>query len=252
MHGSTTNMLAGMVDKLASHAIVSDEDRTALLALPHISRTFEAGRYIVREGDVTDSCALLVSGFAYRHKTTGNGGRQIVGILFPGELLNLQQLHIDVADHNIQTLTSCVVATIPHKALRAVIRDRAAIGDAIITRVLIEGSIMREWLLNLGQRDARARVAHFLCEFVVRLDQGDIGSGRSYHLPMTQEKLGDALGLTAVHINRTLKLLEKEGFIVRDKDCYTFPEWDRLRDISGFTNRYLHNDSQFSSGVAPC
>ncbi|WP_332801276.1 Crp/Fnr family transcriptional regulator [Sphingomonas sp. PB2P12] len=241
MHDLEEGPLAGMADKLATQAILSDEDRAALLKLPHASRSFEPGSYLVREGDVTNTCAVLVSGFAYRHKTSSNGGRQIVGILFPGDLLDLQQLHINVADHNIQTLTRCEVTKVPQSALRAIIRDRPSISDAIVTSVLIEGSIMREWLLNIGRRDARTRVAHFLCEFVVRLNRQDLVLKHTHHLPMTQEQLGDALGLTAVHINRTLKVLETEGFITRDKQQgFAFPKWKNLCTTSDFNSRYLH------------
>jgi CRP-like cAMP-binding protein len=244
MHVFEKGMLAGMADKLATQAIVSDEDRATLLELPQVSRFFEPRSYLVREGDITDTCAVLVSGFAYRHKTSSNGDRQIVGILFPGDLLNLQQLYIDVADHNIQTLTQCEVAKIPHSALRSILRDRPSINDAIVTSILIEGSIMREWLLNIGQRDARTRVAHFLCEFVVRLNRQGVALENTHHLPMTQEQLGDALGLTAVHINRTLKVLEIEGFITRDKHGFTFPQWKKLCTTSDFNSRYLHGIMQ--------
>lgn len=244
MHDHKTITLAGMVDKLAARAIMSDEDRAELLGLPHVTRTFEPGSYLVREGDATETSAVLVSGSAYRHKTSSNGGRQIVGMLFPGDFLNLQQLHINVADHSVQTLTKCEVATVPHDALRAIIRDRASIGDAIVTSVLVEGSILREWLLNIGQRDARTRVAHFLCEFVARVDRRGAISGHTYHLPMTQEQLGDALGLTAVHINRTLKVLESEGLITRDKNFLTFPKWERLQIVADFSSRYLHGRPQ--------
>ncbi len=106
MHGSQTGILEGMVDRLAMHATVSDEDRAALLNLPYLLRTFEPGSYLVREGDVGDRCPVLLAGLAYRHKISNDGGRQIVGIQFPGEILNLQQLYINVADHNVQALTS--------------------------------------------------------------------------------------------------------------------------------------------------
>ena len=244
MHDSKTNALSSIVDKLATYTIVSADDQAALLELPYVTRKFEPGSYLVREGDVTDTCAVLVSGSAYRHKTSSNGGRQIVGILFSGDFLNLQQLHINAADHSVQTLTKCEVATVPHDALRAIIYDRPSIGDAITTSVLIEGSILREWLLNIGQRDARTRVAHFLCEFVVRTDRRGLISGHTYYLPMTQEQLGDALGLTAVHINRTLKVLESEGLITREKSFLAFPKWENLQNIADFSSRYLHRYQQ--------
>jgi len=108
--------------------------------------------------------------------------------------------------------------------------------------MLIETSMLREWLLNIGQRDARARIAHFLCELTVRIGGSSESMDRSFELPMTQEQLGDALGLTPVHINRTLKALARDGLIARDGKNIRFPDWSRIRDAAEFNARYLHLD----------
>ncbi len=100
--------------------------------------------------------------------------------------------------------------------------------------------MLRELILNIGRRDARARLAHFLCEFAVRTGGKDKINNRSFELPLTQEELGDALGLTAVHINRTLQLLSRDGLIARDGRNIRFVDWDRLQDIADFSTRYLH------------
>jgi CRP-like cAMP-binding protein len=243
---TTPSPLALMVRKLETHAVLDDDDRTALLALPYTLRTFEPSSYLVREGDAPDQCAVLLSGFAYRQKLTGAGMRQIVSLHIPGEPLDFQHLFLDVADHNVQTLTRADVATIPRSALRELARTRAAIGNAIFVNTLVEGSIFREWILNIGRRDARSRLAHFLCEFAIRLDRQGLTGPDGYELPMSQEQLGDALGLTAVHVNRTIKSLESDGLIGRNRRRISFPRWDALRELADFSSRYLHLTQQTS------
>jgi CRP-like cAMP-binding protein len=232
--------LALMVRKLEIHTPLQPEDREALLSLPHTLKTYEPSSYLVREGETPDQCAVLLSGFAFRQKLTGEGMRQIVSMHIPGDALDFQHLFLDIADHNVQTLTRADVATIPRNALRNLARSRSAIGNAIFVSTLVEGSISREWVLNVGRRDARSRLAHLLCEFAVRLDVLGLSGDQGYELPMSQEQLGDALGLTAVHVNRTIKSLEADGLITRNRRRISFPRWDALRDLADFSTRYLH------------
>src|SRR5690606_25535026 len=107
---------------------------------------------------------------------------------------------------------------------------------------LVDGSIFREWVMNVGRRDARQRIGHLLCEFARRMQIAGLGDTSGYRLPMTQEQLADATGLTPVHVNRTLKGLEAEGLIVREKRNLHIPDWERLREMSGFNELYLHLD----------
>ena len=103
-----------------------------------------------------------------------------------------------------------------------------------------DGSIFREWVLNIGRRDARSRIAHLLCEFAYRLSTHDLTPSGVYELPITQEQLADATGLTAVHVNRVLKSLQAEGLIDRNRRIVSFPNWQALRDVADFNPRYLH------------
>ena len=233
-------VLALLVRKLSRCVVLAPDDCAALLALPHTLRTLDPSTYLLREGDPPQYCSVLVSGFAYRQKLTGEGARQIVSLHIPGEALDLQSLYLDVADHNIQTLTRAEVAMVPRTAMRELIQARPAIAHAVLVEILVEGSIAREWTLNIGRRDAQTRLAHLLCEVAVRLDSQGLAGGDGYELPMTQEQLGDALGLTAVHVNRTLKALEARGLIVRNRRHVGIPLWTPLRDVGDFTGRYLH------------
>ena len=231
-----------LLRKLEVHEPLPEEDREAVLALPYTLRTLEASTYTVREGDRPDRCCVLVSGFAYRQKLTGDGSRQIIAIHIPGEPLDFQHLFLDVADHNVQMLTRGEVADVPRAAFQDLARSRAAIGHAILVTILAEASVFREWVLNVGRRDSRTRLAHVLCEFAVRLEAQGLAKEYGYQLPMTQEQLADALGLTPVHVNRTIKALEAEGLITRDKRYISFPDWERMREVGDFSARYLHLD----------
>ena len=226
--------------KLELHLPLSEADRKAILALPHTLRRLEAQSYTMREGDRPERCAVLVSGFAYRHKLTGEGSRQIVSLHIPGDALDLQNLFLRESDHNIQMLTRGVVAEVPGAALEALVLSNRDVGRAVLTSTLIEASIFREWELNLGRRDARSRVAHLLCEFAYRLRAYGHHPTGTYELPMTQEQLADATGLTAVHVNRVLQGLQREGLIDRDRRMIRFPSWERMSDVADFNPRYLH------------
>ncbi|WCT74388.1 Crp/Fnr family transcriptional regulator [Sphingomonas naphthae] len=229
-----------LVRKL-SLSVPLDEDVTAaLLALPHVVRPIAPGDYVIREGERPTHSCILVSGFLFRQKIATDGGRQIIGVNVPGEAVDFQHLYLDVADHNIQALTRAEIACIPRAALQALIEAHPPVARAAIVATLVEASIFREWLLNIGRRDARARIAHLLCEFATRLEALHLTGTYGYELPMTQEQLGDALGLTPVHINRTLKGLEADGLITRTRRHIAFPDWARLREVGDFDERYLH------------
>jgi CRP-like cAMP-binding protein len=231
-----------MLSKFERRAALDDSDRSALLALPYKTKILEPGKYLVREGSPTEESALIVSGFAFRHKLTAGGDRQIVSVQIPGDFVDLEGTLLNVADHNVQTLTRCEIATIPTRAIIALIDAHPRVGRAMWVDTLIDGSVFREWVMNVGRRDARERISHLLCEFAKRLELAGLGGTSGYQLPMTQEQLADATGLTPVHVNRSLKVLEGDGLIVRDRRFVGIPDWERLRDVAGFSELYLHLD----------
>ena len=231
-----------LVRNLELQTRFSPEDRASVLALPYTLRTLDPLSYLVREGEKPDRCSVLLSGFAYRQKMTAEGTRQIVAIHPPGDALDFQHLFLSIADHNVQMLTRGEVAFIPRKSLQDLTFSSPKVGEAIFVKTLIEASILREWVVNVGRRKAPERIAHVLCELGARLKSMGLAEEYGYELPMTQEELGDAVGLTPVHVNRTLKSLAEEGLITRDKRSIGFPDWERLRDFAGFVDRYLHLD----------
>ena len=235
------NPLALLLRKLDSHHPLDAKDRAAIEALPYKLRTLEAQSYTMREGDRPDRCAILLSGFAFRHKLTGDGSRQIMSIHIPGDALDFQNMFLAESDHNVQMLTRGTVAEIPRAALEELVLHNSSVARAVQVFTLVEASIFREWVLNIGRRDARSRIAHLLCEFAYRLTALGIAPDGPYELPMTQEQLADATGLTAVHVNRVLQGLQRDGLIERDRRIIRFPSWARMRDVADFNSRYLHS-----------
>ena len=229
--------------KLERRARLSEEDREALLALPHQLRRLASGAHIVRDGDRPDFCCALLSGFAFRHKITGEGGRQVIALHIAGDFVDLQNGLLPVADHNVQMLTDGEVAAVPKDAIRELALARPGVGVALWVDTLVDSSIFREWVVNVGRRDSRTRVAHILCEFSLRLAEAGLAEDHRYELPMTQEQLADAVGLTSVHVNRVLRQLGEEGLISRNRRSIVIEDWARMRNVGDFNARYLHYET---------
>jgi CRP-like cAMP-binding protein len=237
---ASSQALEPLVRKLSLYKALSDEDRTAVLRLPHTVRTLEPDQYLVREGDKPTHCCLVSAGFAIRHKISGNGGRQIVNFHMAGDMVDLQNSLLTIADHNVQALTKTQATLIPREAMIDLAFSRPAIGKALWLETLVEGSISREWIMNVGRRKAPQRLAHLLCEFAYRLDAVGLGPECNYELPMTQDQLADTTGLTPVHVNRSLKALDALGVITRTRRSVVINDLEKLADVGDFRSTYLH------------
>ena len=241
--------LSLLVSKLRTRVALSDAAVAGVYALPYVRRTYDPPAYLIREGSMeVGYCSLIVSGYAFRQKLTAEGKRQIVSLHLRGDLLDLQHLFLKRTDHNVQALTRLDTLNIDKSALQRLVLKEPTIAEAMWIDALVDSSIYREWVTNVGQRDAKARVAHLLCEFALRSKAAGLGNGQSCHLPMTQEQIGDAVGLTSVHVNRTLKALEAEGVIQRNKREISFTDWDRVRRAGDFSAIYLHLDQAVGGG----
>jgi CRP-like cAMP-binding protein len=234
-------ILEPLVRKLTYRVQLDARDREAILGLPAQVKTIERAHYIVREGDRATHSCLMLSGFSIRSKLTGDGGRQIVAIQMKGEMVDLQNSLLGRADHTVQALTACKVAFIPREEVMRVAMERPQVAKAMWIDTLVDGSIFREWITNVGRRDSRTRIAHVLCEFALRLKSAGLDNDGDYELPMTQEQLADATGLTSVHVNRTMKVLEAEGLINRvSPRAIHIGDWRKLADAGDFDSTYLH------------
>jgi CRP-like cAMP-binding protein len=242
-----SSLLNPLIRKLEGHSPLSDADREAILALPFRTASMEAGSYIVREGDRPQSCCVLLSGFAYRSKSAGESGRQICSIHVRGDFVDLQNSLIAVADHDVQTLTDAGMAFIPRQAILDLAAARPAVAQALWLDTLIDAAIFREWIANVGRRDARTRIAHLLCELAARQREAGLSVQLEFELPMTQHQLADATGLTPVHVNRVLQALGADGLISRDKRRVVVNDWERLCEAGDFDPTYLHQDNRIAA-----
>lgn len=241
MSPQPNDVLMPLVRKLDYWAEFEEADRKAILELPHKTKSIERHGYVVRERERATHSCLMLSGFAIRQKVVVDGARQIVAVHMKGEMVDLQNSFLRVADHSVQAITDSEVAFIPREAIKKLAFERPRVGMAMWFDTLVDGSIFREWIANIGRRDAQTRMAHLLCEFSLRLKVAGLGEETEYELPMTQEQLADATGLTAVHVNRTLKAIEAKGLIERRSSrSVVIGDWKKLAAAGDFDSNYLH------------
>lgn len=240
LSSSHAALLAPFIAKLAARDQLDADDHVALEALPVVEQRVDAGEYLIREGAVGEHCMMVLKGFVQRHKIVADGRRQIVAIHMEGDILEFGALAGLRANCHAQTLTAARILKLPTAALAAVIRARPSIAQAMWTESLTSASVFQEWLANIGRRDARSRMAHLLCELSLRQKIAADQVPASFDLPLTQEQLGDVLGLTSVHVNRTLKGLVREGLITYARARMTILRWNELASAGEFETGYLN------------
>jgi CRP-like cAMP-binding protein len=223
---------------------LSDEERQALWALPMRVALLKTDQEVVREGDRPSRCFLMLEGFACTFKMTSGGRRQILGLHVPGDLPDLESMHLETLDHSIGTITPCRVGFIYHEHLRDLCRDHPRLQGALWRMTLVGASIAREWMVSLGRREARMRLAHLFCELLVRLDAVGLARDHACELPLTQGELGDLLGLSTVHVNRTVRDLRRAELISLREGQLKVLNWEGLRRAGEFKANYLHLERQ--------
>lgn len=245
MVASTSSFVGHLFSRLEKYARLSAEDRAALQTLACASLLeVQPRRDLVREGDRPNAVRLVVSGWACRYKGLPDGRRQILGFLVPGDFCDLNVTIVRKMDHSIGAVTRVQYATLPTEEIDRVAEERPQVARAIWWHELVDASVQREWLLNIGQRSAYERIAHLLVELHLRL--GSIGRTRdgSCDFPLTQTDLAEATGLTAVHVNRTLQELRRDNLIELSHRRLTIPDLPRLMQVAAFNTNYLHLDEE--------
>lgn len=234
-------MMNALVTKLSRSAALGDEDRRVLEALCGGHRYAVArNRDVVREGEQSDYVHVLLEGWAARYKVFTNGTRQITAFLLPGDLCDLEATVLQHLDHSVTALTPVKVAAVPRDRLIEVTRARSTLAQAFWWATMVDAAVSRAWIVNIGRRDAYARIAHLACELHARMSAIGLATDRSIELPLTQDEIGDALGLTSVHINRSLKRLRDEGLMEVQQRTLTILDAEQLTKAAGFEPTYLH------------
>lgn len=232
--------LSGPLAKLERRRPFASGAREAFLTMRCRRSGYKTQQDIVREGEGTKYCQFLESGMISRSKLLSNGGRQIASFHMAGDLVDLSSALMLVADHTLRTHAPTVIVQIEQSTILTLAQDYPEIGRAFWFETLVDGSIFREWSLNLGRRNARERTAHLLMEMGYRSEDAQLGARDDFALPVTQADLADALGLTVVHVNRSLKWLREQGMIKLAKGRMMITDWEALAYFSQFEPLYLH------------
>jgi CRP-like cAMP-binding protein len=234
---SITNAL---VTRLRTISALDDQDVQAVRSLPVVLKQYQPGQAIVRDGDRPTECCLLSQGFCVRSKTTSNGRRQILSIHVPGEIPDLQSLHLHVLDHDLTTLTECTLGFISHVSLREITRRRPNVAEVFWRDTLIDAAMFRDWIVNVGQRAAPNRLVHIIVELRERLKVIGMIQGARSEMPLTQEQLGEAMGITSVHVNRIVKQLREDNVLEFHRGFVTVIDEKKLLELADFDGLYLH------------
>ncbi len=234
-----------LVRKLEQFGRFSEEEKRVLEDAASRIRQFSRHEDMAHEGDRPLDCTLILEGFACRYKVLANGRRQIMAFEIPGDICDLSGFLLGELDHSIGTLTPCKVAPIPHKTIIGWTERQPRIARALWRSTMIDSAIFRMWMVNIGRRSAYQRIAHLICETLVRLETVGLAQERSFELPVTQTELGDALGLSTVHCNRILQRLRREGLITLGGGDVSILDWEALKRAADFGPTYLH----FGKGI---
>jgi CRP-like cAMP-binding protein len=197
---------------------------------------------ILREGDPSPSCHLVISGLACRYKILEDGSRQIMAFLVPGDLCDAEVFILREIDHHIGTLAPSLIASIPGDAMRDLLLKRSGIALALWWGTLQDESILRERIIDQGRRDAYSQIAFLIYEMLLRLRAVGVMEDQKFEWPITQTDLADATGLTPVHVNRMLQRLREQGLIAVEGKLWTVLDPARLRRAANFNPNYLHLD----------
>ncbi len=229
-----------VIAKLEHGANLTEADRAKLRQIVSTSRQVPGRVTLIREGEEPRGSHLVLEGIACRYKMLPDGSRQILAYLLPGDICNSDVQILDAMDHCIATISECSVADISSDMINDLTQNYPNISRALHWSALADESTLREWLVSMGRRNAIDQLAHLFCELLVRLRAIAMTSEDSYELPLTQEELGDALGLSVVHVNRILHTLREEGLISFKGKLLTILDLERLKQRAGFNPDYLH------------
>jgi CRP-like cAMP-binding protein len=237
---NSETIMAPLFRRLQTTTGAGSDDLLALKVLPYTLRQGRVNQTILRDGDRPSECCLIVDGFCVRSKTIADGRRQILSIHIPGDLPDLQNLHLATMDHDLVALSDCTLAFITHAALRDLIRSRPTVGDIFWRDTLLDAAVFREWIVNVGQRPALSRLAHLIVELRERLHLIGHLVGDVMEMPLTQEQLGEAMGVTSVHTNRLLRQLRIDGVVEFQRGTVRILNERKLVRLAQFDGRYLH------------
>jgi CRP-like cAMP-binding protein len=231
--------LQPFVNRLRSRSILTSSEERALLGLKGHLKQIATHVDFVRQGEQVDHSCLVVEGLVGRFGQNKDGARQITCLHIPGDMADLPSVVSPKSGWGLVALTSTTVLRLPHADLGKLAAQHSGIAEAFWRDCVADGSIFSEWVVNVGRRDALARIAHLFCEMAIRCERAGQGDRYSFALPITQSDLGDATGLTNVHVNRTLKELRSRSIVALQGGRVTIHNWDELVAAADFDDAFM-------------
>src|SRR3954471_4984205 len=226
-------------------------DRQRIIDLPLKLVNFPIDREVVSYGYPSPRCTLVLDGFLYSHKIVAGSRRQITSFFVPGDVVDLSTLYLPRVDHSIATLGPAVLAFVPHAVLKEVLDESSALAQAFWRETLMQAAIFQEWVVNLGRRDAFARLAHIICEVTLRLQTVGLARDFSFSIPWTQIDVADACGISNVHANRVIQELRHLELVEWNSRRLQIRNWSALVRLSDFNDDYLQCDAITRNHAAP-
>lgn len=237
MRSQPTELLTA---RLESHIALGEAETRALGALSGQLRTIP-NRNVTLAGKLADGHVhMIAEGFACRYRDLNDGRRQILSLLLPGDIIDLRQFVLGGAQPAVVTLSPISLLSVANANLFAMLEHHPRVTTALWSTTLAEESISREWLVSIGKRSAIERMSHLLCETYLRLKAVGRTEAMRFPLPLTQSELADALGLSTVHVNRTLQELRKSGQIAFQAGTVEIFDFSSLAKLALFSPSYLH------------
>jgi CRP-like cAMP-binding protein len=239
-----------LVRKLQNFTMLPPDELRAVLEAMSNVRAIAAREDIVVQGEQNPSVKVLLEGFACRYKMLEDGRRQILSLFVPGDMCDLRVFILKRMDHCVSTLTPARFAILSPESILRLTHRYSTLTRALWWTTLVEEAIAREWIVNVGQRTALERTAHLFCELYFRLRAVDLTRGLTFPVPLTQIELSEALGLSSVHVNRTLQELRRQNLIKLDAGILTILDLEALTEVAFFNPDYLHleQDSTVAMG----
>jgi CRP-like cAMP-binding protein len=232
-------MIDRLLLKLRRFDTVSAEEEQALRDAVWKTVSFKRGETIVKAKTELDFSNLLTEGFVHRLKDLQSGARLTLQLAVPGDFVDLHALLLKQLDHDVAALSNCRMVFFKHEKLRDVIDQHLHLGRLLWLSTIVDAAIHREWMLSLGRRTAKSRIAHLFCELQVRLTAAGMAAHGTYDLPLSQIELSEVVGLTAVHVNRSLKELRDKGLLTFKGKMVEVHDWDGLVAVAEFDPFYL-------------
>lgn len=225
-----------LADRLGHYVVLTDAERVALAALQAEERRLRRGAVLIEEGKATRELFIVREGWLQSSILLGNGGRQIMRISLPGDVIGLAALAYNEAPETVKALTDVVVCPFDRERVTDLIGAHPRLTALLLSLVMAERTALADRLASVGRTSARGRIAWLLCDIFARLKIIN-PELEAIHVPLTQEEIGDATGLTAVHVNRMMRGLAEDGIIERQGNVVRLLAEKRLFDEANFTNR---------------